>query len=763
MGEIGSSHWTIYPKIASSFGPDASAQIGKAAGPGLAAFQKQSDDAGKKSGKTFGESFRTVAAPLLAGAAIHSGLALVRSSVDAFSELQDATSAAGVVFGDSMQIIIDQSKNAATTLGLSRKQVIDSANTFGTFGKSAGLAGDDLAQFSVKMTQIAGDLASFKGGSPEEAIEAVGAALRGESEPIRRYGVLLDDMTLRQQAVTMGLIKTTKEGLTPQQRVLAAQAEILKQTTDAQGDFARTADSTANVSKTLAAEQANLAAEIGEKLAPAITEAQRAGIGLIDWVTQNQAAIVPFVGTMGTLTLAVGGFVLAAKGIEALKAARATLVGLGDAFQNMGTKAKIATASAGAVGIALTALSIIYGVVANEQAKAQQAVDDFTTALEASNGAIDGNVTALARKRLEDAGALKAAQDLGLNLDTVTQAALGNADALKVVNERLAESDAKWSGAASATTAEAKATGTLRTALGDTSGALKEAQEKAGRLGLTTQSNTTATIGNTNSVLTNTGALTANIDKMNARTDALLKQRSDHRGFEAAVDDATAALKKNGKTLNENTEKGRANQDALDGIAQKGRDWVQSLKDQGASSERVNAAQKEARTSFIKTATAMGMGATEAARLATKLGLTKDAATKSKDKLRDLQTQADKLNGKKITFSVSASMNKSADEIVYSVQGGGRMKFTAKALGGYAPPGLVLRGEGGPELTYETRPTYTYTAQQTRQILAGARPVSGSLAIDYERLADAIASRGISMPVLTDALTRRQARAYRGS
>lgn len=771
MGEIGSSHWTIYPKIASNFGSDASAQISKAAGPGLAAFQKQSDDAGKKSGKTFGESFRTVAAPLLAGAAIHSGLALVRSSVDAFSELQDATSAAGVVFGDSMQIIIDQSKNAATTLGLSRKQVIDSANTFGTFGKSAGLAGNDLAQFSVKMTQIAGDLASFKGGSPEEAIQAVGAALRGESEPIRRYGVLLDDMTLRQQAVTMGLIKTTKEGLTPQQRVLAAQAEILKQTTDAQGDFARTADSTANVSKTLAAEQANLAAEIGEKLAPAITEAQKAGIGLIDWVTQNQAAIVPFVGTVATLTAAVGGFVAVAKGFEALKAARATIAGLGEAFQNMSTKAKIATASAGGVGIALTVAAGVYGVFAQKNQEAQQRVEDFTEAVKLDNGVIGANTRETVANALAKAHLLDAARKAGVGLDDLVSAALGEDDALTRVNAALDIADQGYRNVANATEEQIKqyndaasASAQIRRELGGYNTEVQKAVTEAQNLSDAVGDGTTALHNNTNSVLTNTGALKANIDKMNARADAILKQRSDHRGFEAAVDDATAALKKNGKTLNENTEKGRANQEALDGIAQKGRDWVQSLEDQGASSDRVNAAQKEARTNFIKTATAMGMGATEAARLATKLGLTKDAATKSKDKLRDLQTQADKLNGKKITFSVSASMNKSADEIVYSVQGGGRMKFTAKALGGYAPPGLVLRGEGGPELTYETRPTYTYTAQQTRQILAGARPVS---ALGYADVVaafeEALSRHEVGIVRLTGEVTKQQASAYRRS
>jgi hypothetical protein len=146
--------------------------------------------------------------------------------------------------------------------------VLTAAGTFGTFGKSAGLAGQDLATFSNDFTTLASDLASFNNTSPEEAIMALGAGLRGEAEPLRRYGILLDDATLRQEALRLGLIATTRQALTPQQKVLAAQAAIYKQSSDAQGDFARTSDGLANQQRILQAELENVAIEIGEKLLP---------------------------------------------------------------------------------------------------------------------------------------------------------------------------------------------------------------------------------------------------------------------------------------------------------------------------------------------------------------------------------------------------------------------------------------------------------------------------------------------------------------
>lgn len=255
-------------------------------------------------------------ATLFAGKAIAD---FANTSVAAFSELEDSTAAAGVVFGDNMGQIISQSDTAASKLGLSKQQVINAANTFGTYGKAAGLSGKELATFATEQTALAADMASFKGTSPETAIEAIGAALRGETEPIRQFGVMLDDASMRNEAMKMGLISTTKDALTPQQKTLAAQSLILKQTSDAQGDFARTSDSTANVAKTLSADFENLQAKVGEKLAPAFTAVRLAAIdavaglsGFIDQipaisaeVTRVAGEILPTVQRVATVIAAV--------------------------------------------------------------------------------------------------------------------------------------------------------------------------------------------------------------------------------------------------------------------------------------------------------------------------------------------------------------------------------------------------------------------------------------------------------------------------
>lgn len=220
---------------------------------------------------------------------------------NAASDLNETISKGNEIFGLSARQLDDWSKSASKTFGQSRVQALDAAATFGIFGKSAGLSGNDLTDFSKKFTELASDLASFHNASPEEAIISIGSALRGEAEPIRRFGVLLDDASLREIAFREGLIKTTKNALTPQQKVLAASKLIFEQTADAQGDFARTADGLANTQRTYTAEIEAARIEIGEQLMPIMKQYYDISLEIIKIST-------PFLKEMaGTLTKLVTG------------------------------------------------------------------------------------------------------------------------------------------------------------------------------------------------------------------------------------------------------------------------------------------------------------------------------------------------------------------------------------------------------------------------------------------------------------------------
>lgn len=192
----------------------------------------------------------------------------INKTIQGASDLNETITKTEAIFGSAADELKVWAKGAATAFGMSQREALDAAGTFGLFGKVAGLSGDEVSNFAQKYTGLAADFASFYNTSPQDAIVAIGAALRGESEPIRRFNILLDEMTIKNRAVAMGLIETTSQALTPQQKVLARSAEIMAQSTVAQGDFARTAEGLANQQRILKAETKNLSDSFGAVFLP---------------------------------------------------------------------------------------------------------------------------------------------------------------------------------------------------------------------------------------------------------------------------------------------------------------------------------------------------------------------------------------------------------------------------------------------------------------------------------------------------------------
>ena len=231
----------------------------------LTKFGSDVDAKLKKVGDGFASLGRSIA--LGVGALAAGAVVLGTQAITAASDLAEVMSKTKVLFGDAADSVILFAEQAAQALGQSKKTALDGATTFAVFGSAAGLTGEALAQFATDNVRLAADLASFANTSPEDAIYAIGAAFRGEMEPIRKYGVMLDDATLKQKASELG-IYDGNGALTQQQKVLAANASILDQTGAAQGDFARTSEGMANQSRILKAELENVKAEIGEALLP---------------------------------------------------------------------------------------------------------------------------------------------------------------------------------------------------------------------------------------------------------------------------------------------------------------------------------------------------------------------------------------------------------------------------------------------------------------------------------------------------------------
>jgi hypothetical protein len=189
-----------------------------------------------------------------------------KASVLAASDLEEAVSKASVVFGRGSAQIEEFGRTSATALGISSAAAIEAAGTYGNLLQAFGIGQAQAQGMSTTLVQLAADMASFNNTPIDQAITALRSGLSGETEPLKRYGVALQDVRLKTEALRLGLIKSTKEALTPGAKAQAAYELILKDTVLAQGDFARTSSGVANSLKILAASATNAQTIIGTKL-----------------------------------------------------------------------------------------------------------------------------------------------------------------------------------------------------------------------------------------------------------------------------------------------------------------------------------------------------------------------------------------------------------------------------------------------------------------------------------------------------------------
>lgn len=371
-------------------------------GPGKAAAKKAGTEAGKAWRDSFGElnidssslnSFGIKAVALGGVAALGIGKA-----TKAAGDLNAAVSTSEQVFGGAATAIQEWSQGSADAIGLSQRAAIEAATSFATFGKSAGLGGEGLTKFSTDLTAMAADLAAFKNTSVEDALGALQSGLAGESEPLRRYGILLNDAQLRQEALRLGITKTTSDALTPQQRVLAANELIFRQGADAIGQFTRESDELTTQGAKLKANWEDAQAALGESLLPALTSAAQAANSALkafqglDDGTQGFLAKLA-VGGAGASVL-VGGLSLAAGAGMKLQDAYGRMRAAADNGNRVmgvtATTAKTAGKALGAAGLAFAVYEL--GEALDEASK--DAVGFETALNNIGNAAAGANIDA---------------------------------------------------------------------------------------------------------------------------------------------------------------------------------------------------------------------------------------------------------------------------------------------------------------------------------------------------------------------------------
>jgi len=229
-----------------------------------------------KSGKEMHVAFTGLGrAALAAGGGFFAAQGVVAGlteAVDAASNLAEQTSKSRQVFGTYSADLEAWAKTTADSFGIANDQALEATGTFGNLFRTVHIGEADAATMSRRLVELAADLASFNNASPEDALLALRSGLVGEAEPLRRFGVRLSEARVQQEAM-QATGKRSAKALTENEKALARYGIILADTTQAQGDFARTQDGFANKTRKLSASFRDLKAAIGTGLIPALSTA----------------------------------------------------------------------------------------------------------------------------------------------------------------------------------------------------------------------------------------------------------------------------------------------------------------------------------------------------------------------------------------------------------------------------------------------------------------------------------------------------------
>lgn len=239
-------------------------------------------------------------------------VALGGKMVNAASDMEENLNKVDVAFGKSADNVKSWADTATESFGLSKNQALEATSLFGDMATSMGLPQDAAADMSTSLAGLAGDLASFKNIDIEQAMTALNGVFTGETESLKTLGIVMTETNLKQFAEDAGLVYNE---MSQAEKVQLRYAYVMEATKNAQGDYARTADGTANSMRTLQATFDNLIALLGTSLLPAITPVIQFITDLLKKFSELEPGTQKMIVIIGAVLAALGPVVSVVGGI----------------------------------------------------------------------------------------------------------------------------------------------------------------------------------------------------------------------------------------------------------------------------------------------------------------------------------------------------------------------------------------------------------------------------------------------------------------
>ena len=285
---------------------DSSAKKSEGAWAGFASSVKGHISSAADSFKTMGSAAAGWASTHKAEAGIALGAigGLAAATVGYASEAEQSYGAVASIFGDHADKIVKASKGAADAVGLSGNEYRELATVTGAMLKNMGMPMEEVTSRTQGLVEVGADLAATYGGSTKDAMEAVGSLLRGETDPIERYGISIKQADINARLAAEGLDKLEGEaGKQAKANVLLTM--LTEQAGGAMGQFAREADTAAGKQERARARMQDMREEIGTNLLPVYGSLMEIGGKVAAIIGRHPKIFIAVAGAIATFAGAV--------------------------------------------------------------------------------------------------------------------------------------------------------------------------------------------------------------------------------------------------------------------------------------------------------------------------------------------------------------------------------------------------------------------------------------------------------------------------
>jgi hypothetical protein len=256
-------------------------------------------------GDTSGKMERGLAKVTPAAKKVALGIAAIgAASFKQASDLQQSSGAVESVFGRQANAVKKLGQNAAGSVGLAQSEYQQLASVLGSQLGNLGVSQGKLVGTTDSLIKKGADLSAMFGGTSKEAVEALSAAMRGETDPIERYGISIKQANVNALLAKRGQDKLTGAALTAA-KTQATLDLITQQSAKSQGQFARESDTASGAQQRAMASAKNAGAALGQVLLPVVASLATKAAELAGYIQRNSGLFITLGAILGGLAAAV--------------------------------------------------------------------------------------------------------------------------------------------------------------------------------------------------------------------------------------------------------------------------------------------------------------------------------------------------------------------------------------------------------------------------------------------------------------------------